>query len=123
MARGATIRVKGLREFSRAAVKAEKQTKSIVKEHLGRAAEPVRREGQQLFERYDVKSASGFRVRVWGRGYGVFVEQSKRKRTGKRPDYGALQMKKALIPALDRKSDQVERELERAVDRLADILD
>lgn len=118
-----TIRVRGLREFSRAATKAEKRTKDVIKGKLRDAADPVRQEGQRLFERYDESSASAFKVRVWGRGYGVFVEQSKRKTTGRRADYGALQMNKALLPALDNKAGEVERKLEQGVDELVDILD
>ena len=118
-----TIRVRGLREFSRAASKAEKRTKDVVRGALREAAEPVQEEAKRNFERYDAGSASGFKVRVWGRGYGVFVEQSKRKTTGRRADYGALQMSKGLLPALDSKSREVERKLEQAVDKLVDILD
>ena len=118
-----TIRVKGLREFSRAATKAEKSTKNVIREKLGEAAVPVRDEARRNFERYDVASASGFKIRVWGRGYGVFVEQSKRKKTGRRPDYGSLQMRKALLPALESRSNEVERKLEEGLDELADIID
>ena len=53
---------------------------------------------------------------------GVFVEQSLRKTTGHHPEYGALQMRQALIPALVSKSDEVEREMKKAADDLADIV-
>lgn len=117
-----TIRVRGYREFMRAARKSEKETRDVIKGRLGKAAEPVRDEAKRDFERYDTRSASGFRVRVWGRGYGVFVEQSRRRTTGQHPEYGRLQMN-TLYDALDKKSSQVERELEKGVDELVDILD
>ena len=44
------------------------------------------------------RSAAGFRSRVKGFGR-VMVEQRRRKTTGLRGDYGALQMQQALIPA------------------------
>ena len=105
----------------RAASKAEKSTKGVIKERLGKAAEPVRDEARRDFERYDSGSASGFKVRVWGRGYGVFVEQSRRRTTGQHPEFGSLQVK-TLLGALDKKSAQVERELEKGVDELVEIL-
>lgn len=121
MARASTIRVRGYREFMRAASKAEKSTRAEVHKKLREAGDVVREEGKARFERYSVKSASGFRIR--SRIGGVFVEQSLRKVTGRRPDWGQLQMVRALEPALDAKSGEVERRLEQAVDELADILD
>ncbi len=49
----------------------------------------------------------------------VAVQQSARKVTGLRGDFGALQMRKALIPASQSKLDEIEREMERALDDLA----
>jgi len=63
-------------------------------------------------------TASGYRVSVSGRG--VFVRQSRRKTTGLRPDFGALQLREALEPALERNESQVFREVERAIDRTID---
>lgn len=117
-----TVRVRGYREFMRAARKSEKSTRDVIKARLSKAAEPVRDEAKRDFERYDKRSASGFKTRVWGRGYGVFVEQSRRRTTGHHPEFGTLQMA-TLFRALDKKSGEVERELEKGVDELADILD
>jgi hypothetical protein len=117
----ATVRVRGYRDTMRALNKAEKSTKRIVHEKLREAGDVVRVEAMQRFERYDTKSASGFRIR--SRVGGVFVEQSLRKTTGQHPEYGALQMRVALEPALDAKSADVERRLEQALDDIADIVD
>ena len=57
------------------------------------------------------RTAEGFRtyVRVGG---AVSVEQSLRKTTGLRPDWGALQMTEALLPARDEKLDEVAERIE-----------
>jgi len=116
-----TIRLKGYREFMRAVSKAEKETRGRVHRKLREAGDIVREDAAGRFDRYSTKTASGFRIR--SRVGGVFVEQSLRKVTGLRPDYGRLQMVKALEPALDAKSGEVERRLEQALDELADIVD
>lgn len=105
----------------RAAAKAEKSTKRVVHEKLREAGTVVREDAYRRFGRYSERSAHGFRVR--SRVGGVFVEQSKRKTTGEHPEWGALQMQRALIPALDANADEVERRLEQALDDLADIID
>ncbi len=64
------------------------------------------------------KSAAGYRVRVRQRG--VAVEQSLRKTTGTRSDFGELQMRQALLPALEANEDRVESAMEAAIDTVAD---
>lgn len=113
-----TLRVKGLREFQRALSKAEKDTRKMVKEELAQAGDVVREDAARRFSVYDARSASRFRVSV--RQKGIFVQQSLRKKTGLRPDYGSLQMRRALLPALAENEAEIERNFERAVDRIAD---
>ena len=113
-----TIRVHGLREFQRAAARAGKESKTEVRDALRDAAEPVRRDAVRRFSPVDARSAAGYRVAVRQRG--VAVEQRLRKTTGRRPDYGSLQMRRALIPALQTNADTVEREVGKALDRIAD---
>ena len=62
-------------------------------------------------------SAEGFKPRTKGFGKAV-VQQSKRRRTGKRGDYGALQMRMALVPALEAKQGEVVRILDDMLERL-----
>lgn len=120
MAQATTVRVKGLREFTRDARNAEKDTRKTIREGLKRAAEPVRREWQVTFARIDAYSASKLRNRVGVNG--VFVDQPLRKTTGLRPDFGRLQQRYGEA-ALDRKAGEAEVELAKAVDELADELE
>jgi hypothetical protein len=113
-----TLRVRGFREFMRAAARAEKESKKEVRAALRKVAEPVRAEAASLFETVDPRTAAGYRVRVRQRG--VSVEQSLRKTTGEHPEFGSLQMREALLPALERKEGEIERGMEDAVDEIAD---
>lgn len=112
------VRVKGLRELQRALKDADKELRLAVRAELREAGEIVRREGQALFERYSPKSAAGYRVRVRMRG--VAVEQSLRRTTGQHPEFGRLQLREALEPALDAKEGEVMGRLEEALDNVAD---
>jgi len=113
-----TVRVKGLREFVRACDHAGKETKREVRNTFREVGDIVKVEAARRFEDVDARSAAGFRTVVRQRG--VSVEQKYRKTTGQHPEFGALQMRKALIPALDFESGQVERKLENAIDKVAD---
>lgn len=116
-----TVRVEGLRDFLRDTNKAEKETKKKVRDRLKEAGDVVREEASRLFSPVSAKTAAGYKVRA--RVSGVHVEQSLRKTTGMRPDFGALQMRRALVPALINKEDDVYREMEKAADDLADIVE
>ena len=105
----------------RALNKAEKETKGRVHKKLREAADVVREDAATRFSVYSPKSAAGFRIR--SRIGGVFVEQKLRKVTGQHPEWGSLQMDRALEPALDARSREVEAKLEQALDELADIVD
>lgn len=121
MPQGETLRVKGYREFLRAADHAGKETKREVRNTFRAVGEIVRAAATQRFDKYDATTAAGYRVRVRQRG--VAVDQSLRKTTGLRPDFGALQMRKALVPALEEKETDVGAEMERAIDKVADHFD
>lgn len=116
-----TVRVVGYRELVRACDRSGAASKKQVRKALGAAGEVVRADAAERFVGYSAKSAAGFKVSV--RQAGVSVRQSLRKTTGKRPDYGALQMTKALLPARAEKTDAIEHEFELALDRVADIFD
>lgn len=104
----------------RAVNKADKETKKLIRGRLKEVGEIVRAEGASRFSGIDAGSASGFKVRVRARG--VAVEQSRKRVTGKRGDYGALQMRRALVPALEAKRDDVVKEMEKAVEEVCDIV-
>lgn len=115
-----TVKVEGLREFLRATNKAEVSTKKKVRDRLKEAGDVVREDASRRFSPVSAKTAGGYRVRA--RVTGVYVEQSLRKTTGTRADYGALQMRRALVPALESKAGDVEREMEKAAEDLAEIV-
>ena len=119
-ATGSTVRVKGLKELNRAINKADKDTKKLLKDRFKQVGEIVRDEGQSRFSGIDAGSAAGFKTRALTGG--VKVQQSRRKTTGKRGDYGSLQMRRALIPALEAKEPQVVDELNKAMEDVADII-
>ena len=116
-----TLRVHGYREFLRATDHAGKESKRVVRDTLRQVGDVLRVEAQRRFENIDAASAAGYRVRVRQRG--VAVEQSIRKTTGRHPEYGALQMRKALLPALVHEQANVENRMERALDTVADHFD
>lgn len=116
-----TLRVKGYKEFLRATDRAGRDAKRFIREAFREVGEQVRVEAQRLFEKTNERSAAGYRVRVRLRG--VAVEQSIRKTTGQHPEYGALQMRKALLPALREKETEVALATERALDKVADHFD
>lgn len=115
-----TVRVRGLKELQRSLKEADKETRKQVRAVLRESGEIVRAEAAKRFDNVDTGSAAGFKVRVRQRG--IAVEQSRRKTTGKRADYGHLQMTRALLPALDDKQDEVVDRFEKALDEIADIV-
>jgi len=120
---GYEIRTKGLREFIVAADRAGYETKKLVRDELRQAAEPVRREAQQLLKELQPMpddTRYGISVRRVG---SVTVERRRTKTTGERGDWGRIQMREALEPALDTKQGEVQSLLEAAVDRIADRLE
>lgn len=117
MAQAPTVRVHGYREFLRAINQADRESKRYVRTTFRHVGEVVRQEAANRFSPIDVASATGYRVVVRQRG--IAVEQSRRRTTGKRPDFGALQMRRALLPALASNTDRLTRELEHALDLVA----
>lgn len=113
-ATGNSVRVKGYRELLRACDRAGKESKKEVRGSLRAAGEIVRVDAAERFASVDPRSALGYRVRV--RQTGVGVEQSLRRTTGLHPEFGRLQMRDALIPALESKADEVVREVDKALE-------
>lgn len=114
---GSTVHVRGLRELQRDCAKLSKALAKEVRDELRIVAEPVRVEAVSLLSPLSADSAAGYKVRVRARG--VAVEQSRRRTTGRRPDWGARQMRDVLIPALDSKQSEVITGLDRMLGRLA----
>lgn len=114
----ATVRVAGLREFQRACNKSTKEVRTGLRRRLEKAGRIVSSEASRRFSTVDARSAQSMRPRV--RGGTVVVEQPRRRTTGQHPQFGAMQMRIALIPALMAKRDEVERDLEQMLDELVD---
>lgn len=113
-----SVKVKGLKELQRDFRRIDKDAAKAVRQGLKEAAEPVRQEAARLFSGVDAHSAAGYKVRIRQRG--VAVEQTRRRTTGLHPEFGKLQMRRALLPALASREDQVVDGLERVLDGLAD---
>lgn len=111
------VRVKGLDELQRAFRQVNKGLAKELRKELREAGNIVRDDAGPRFAKYDAVSAAGYRTKVRQRG--VSVEQTLGRTTGRRPDFGALQMRKALEPALDAKQGEVIDQLDGMVDRLA----
>jgi hypothetical protein len=110
-----SIQYEGLRQIAQALKETDQSALRELQADLGDVGEVVEKEAVSLFDRIDARSAAGFdtRVRVNSSSLAlVSVGQSKRKTTGKRPDYGALQITEALLPARDRKIVEATRILE-----------
>ncbi len=106
-----------MRELQRDFRKIDKGLAKEVRDGLREGGDIVRVEASSRFTRYDARSAAGYKTRVRQRG--VAVEQSIGRTTGKRPDFGRLQMDRALEPALEDKRDQVIDSVDKVLGRLA----
>lgn len=118
MAQGATLKVDGYRQLMQALARSDKKSRKAVRDELRRAGEHVRVDAGGRFASTDARSATGYKTRVRQRG--VAVEQSLRRTTGEHPEFGALQMRRALVPALEDNEERTVRELEQALERVCD---
>lgn len=116
-----TLRVSGYREFLRATARAEKESKTFVRDNFKEVGEVVRKPAADDLDNLSVRSAAGLRTIVRARG--VNVEQTLRRTTGKRPDWGRTQMRKILIPNLESHEREILGATEKALDRIADHFD
>jgi len=119
MAQRETVVVRGYREMMQATLKADRMTRKEIRDTFRHVGDLVKSDAQARFASIDQKSAAGYRTRVRQRG--VIVEQSLRRTTGKHsPQYGILQMQRALLPALADNQDEVMREMEQAINTACD---
>jgi hypothetical protein len=114
-----TVAVRGYRELVKASYVADRALRKQMRDTFRAVGEPVRSEAAIRFAPVDARSAAGYRVRV--RQTGVIVEQSLRRTTGKHPEYGKLQMRRALLPSLAHQEPATMRRLEQAVDHVCDL--
>jgi hypothetical protein len=119
MAKDVEVVVRGYKELIRASALADKATRREMRATFRKVGDPVKQEAAGLFARYDPRSAAGYRTYVRQRG--ISVEQSIRRTTGLHPEFGALQMTRALLPSLEDNRDKTEQAFEGAVDRVCDL--
>jgi hypothetical protein len=112
-----TVAVRGLTELIRDFKNLDKPVKARLRQALRDVGDVVKQDAATRFSQTDSRSAAGFKTRVRQRG--IAVEQSIKKTTGQHPEYGSLQMRKALLPALMSNEQDMHRELERALDRIS----
>lgn len=93
----------------------------MFREELKEAAEPVAATARTLVSRYRGAKTSTIKPHVTMNA--VAVRQNARKVTSERPDFGALQMRNAFIPALEQHSGRIISQLEEATDRFLDRAD
>lgn len=121
-----TIVVTGFKELVASTAYLIPSERAATREALESVGEIVRLGGarglvQYKEEKYGrpqdaVRSATGFKVRVRQRG--VEVEQSLRKTTGLHPEWGAVQMRHGLLPALYRSELEITAEFDHALDKV-----
>ena len=115
MPQAGTVKITGLRQVMAGLNRIEKGAHKAVFAELLQSAEPVRRSWAGKLQRYRGASTSTLTPAMTTKS--VFVRQQKRKVSGKRGDFGSIQMRKGL-EALFEEADNTTREVERAMDRL-----
>lgn len=113
----AQVHIKGLRELNRALNMINRQAARGFRRELAQAAEPVAATARSKLSVFQGASVGTIGPRAAMAG--VFVTQRARRVTGKRGDFGALQMRRVLVPALHEHADDIVDELDRALDRIA----
>lgn len=114
------IRVKGYRELVRAANRADKDTKREVKKTFREVGKIVNEEWRDLLGKLNPQPTRTIEgLRTVARVRGIAVEERLGRTTGKREDWGK-RVKGRGLEALRVKEDEVVREFEDAMDRVAD---
>jgi hypothetical protein len=109
------VTVRGAKELKAAFRELDAETKKGLGREISKAAQPVRDEARNLLQKYQGISLKTIRVKRSGPV--VSIQQGATKTTGKRPDFGALQMTHGLVPAVEDKSSEVVEAVGSAIDR------
>jgi hypothetical protein len=113
----AAVRVRGLREAIGAFRAVDRALAKDFRQELKEAAEPVASAARSKLGRYRGVSMAVSPRLQGGSGVGVVVRQNARKVTGRRGDFGGLQMRRAFEPALDEHADEVVDRVDAALGR------
>lgn len=115
-----TVRVKGLAELNRALKKMEGDLPREVRKTLIEVAEPVKRQAENLAAshiKYITDRWAQMRVGVTTRS--VYIAPKARRRGGSpRPNFGAMLMNEAMIPALAQTQALVVHSMDQMLDSL-----
>lgn len=117
------VRVKGLKELTRAFAKMSVESRGVVFAAFTKVAEPVARDAAQLayssIRNIDERWSS-MKVGVAKSAGVVYVAPGARRRRGPaRPNLGTLLMNRAMQPSLDQHADEIEAAAVAALDELA----
>lgn len=116
------IIIEGSNELVRAFGRVDKDLKRGLQRELRGAAQIVAGAAREKLSALNPpatgRTITGVRPRL--RIGSAYVEQRLGKTTGKRGDWGATQMKRAFLPALSEKTDEVMESVERMLDKAAD---
>lgn len=108
------MRVEGLRTVTRALQRVDDRTAATVLVGLKKAADPVSGDANRRLSKYQGVGA----IKVRAAASGIFIQQSKRKVTGRRADFGALQMRIGLIPAAKEGAHEFTERVDLALEEL-----
>lgn len=111
------VEIRGLRQLQSALKRYDSSLLHELDKELRDAGQVVADSARDRFSSIDARSAAGFRPRVRGFGH-VVVEQRRKRTTGLRGDFGSLQMRRALLPAVAENRQQVLDHVEGMLDRL-----
>lgn len=112
---GVTVEVKGLREFQRDMRRASAEMGKRVTRELVELGAPMAADARSRADRYGSAVSNKIRPRV--KGASLFLESRARSK-GVRPDFGALVMSQALVPAVEEHADETVDAFSRMVDDL-----
>ena len=111
------VRIKGLRQLNSAFKRYDERLQKDLDKTLLAAGELVAASARDRFSAIDTHAAQGFRPRM--RGFGrLVVEQRQRRTTGLRPDFGSLQMRRALLPARAENTERIIGAMELMLDTI-----
>lgn len=116
-----TVRVEGIAALVRAFGQIDAGLRRGVQKELNDVAQIVATQVKENISGFSPpgspRTVGGVRPRV--RGSSAIVEQRLAKTTGKRGDWGATQMRRAFLPAVADKHDEVVKQLDSMLGRLA----
>lgn len=113
-----TVRVEGLRElnrdFGRISKKLQRELQAEIRKLAEPAADAIRSKASA--HRFSPATLSG--IRPGSRSGQAIVRQTRRKKTGARPDFGSIQYRLAFLPGAAEAEPEVVKGVEDFLDRI-----